>query len=241
MLTPQNVVEAAATYIRAHPQEVTRAIRGSMGLRFGMPLAALRWLMANLIDDARGLDPRIEARPPGLFVAATTERMETRMRISGVVHVTRIRVDDVRARMDLRVDDLHIDVLSERKTMVAALIKSGALNVSQIGDLVRELPRMPDFIIEAEGQRLVVDLMRAPSLANNLLLRHAIGLASALVTVHGVETEDDHVDMQLRPLPRGARSALRAIRSHFVRPAVYGAFDLMERWQRRRLSDGIRA
>ena len=238
MLTPQNVLEAAATYLRAHPEEVTRAIRGGMALRFGMPLAALRWLVAHLVDDASGLEPVLEARPPGLFVAATTEQMETRMRISAVVYVTGIRVDDLRARMDLRVDDLQIDILSERKTVVAALIKSGALDVSQVGDLVRELPRIPDFIIEAEGQRLVIDLMRAPSLSNNLLLRHAIGLASALVTVRGVETEDDHVDMQLRPLPRGARTAMRAFRSHFVRPAVYEALDFVERWQRRRLSNG---
>ena len=226
-------------YIRAHPEEVSRVVRGGLGLRFGMPLAALRWLMTHLVDDARGIDPVVEARPPGLFIAATTEKMETRMRVSAVVYVTRIRVDDLRARMELRVDDLHIDILSERKTVISALIRSGALDVSQVGNVVRELPKIPDFVVEAEGQRLVIDLMRAPSLAGNPVVRHAVGLTSALVTVQGVETEDDHVDMQLRAFPRGTRSAVRAFRSHLVRPAVNGAFDILERWQLRRLSDGI--
>ena len=239
VLNPQNIVEAAATYIRAHPEEVTRAIRGGIGLRFGMPLAAFRWLVARLVDDAQGLDPVLEARPPGLFVAATTERMQTRMRISAVVYVTKIRVDAMGVRMDLRVDELRIDILSDERTVLAALIKSGALDVSQLGDLMRELPETPEFLVEADGQRMVIDLMRAPSLSKNALLRHAIGLVSALVTVQGLETEDDHVDVQLRPLPRGTRNVFRAFRSHVVRPAVYGAFDLVERWQHRRLTDGV--
>lgn len=234
-------MEAATAYVRAHPEELTRAVRGGIGLRFGMPLAAFRWLLAHLVGDAQGIDPVLEARPPGLFVAATTERMETRMRISAVVYVTKIRVDAMGARMELRVEDLRIDILSERRTVLSALIKSGALDLSQLGDLVRELPRTPEFLVEAEGQRMVIDLMRAPSLSKTVLLRHAIGLVTSLVTVQGVETEDDHVDMQLRPLPRGTRNVLRAVRSHVVRPVVYGAFDLVERWQQRRLTDGIDA
>jgi hypothetical protein len=44
MPTPQETVEAVRSYLRTHPEELGRAVRSALGLRFGVPLAALRWL-----------------------------------------------------------------------------------------------------------------------------------------------------------------------------------------------------
>lgn len=236
---PEDFVFAVTDYLRDHPESISRAVFGGLGLRFGLPLAAVRWLLSNLIDDAKGLDPTVEERHNGLFVGASLEKMETKMRVSAIMHFTKISMDAEQVLLELRVDDLKIDILSTKRTMVSALIRSGALDVSQIGELVNELPDIPPFVVEAVGNRLVFDLMRAPSLAHNPLLRHAVGLVSSFITVRSVQTNEDHLDVALRAFPRGRRSALRAVRHHFVRPAIGGAFGALDRWQRRRLAESV--
>lgn len=237
MLDRRKLFEAASGYIKSHPEEVGRFVRGGLGLRFGVPLAAFRWLIKEVLGAADGMDPLVEAAPPGLRVAATLEKMDTRMRANAVIHFTRIAVSAHELRVELRLDDVHINVLSDNRTIVSALINSGALDVSRPGDLVNELPGIPPFIVEAEGHRLVLDLMRAPKLANNPLVRHVLGLLSSVVTLHGIQTDEDHLDVVFRALPRGGTAAVDAMQDHLLVPAVQGAVFLVDRWQRRRLAE----
>lgn len=238
MLDRRQAIEAATQFLRTHPDEITRFLRGGFGLRFGLPLAAFRWLITHVLGAANGMDPVVEAAPPGLKVAATLEKMETKMRAHATIYITRIDISAHEMRMELRLEGVRIDVLSERRTIVSALINSGALDVSRPGDLVNELPGIPPFVVEAEGHRLVLDLMRAPQLANNPLVRHALGLASSVITLHGVQTDEDHLDVVFRALPRGGSAAFNAVQDHLLVPAVQGAVFLVDRWQRRRLGAG---
>lgn len=238
MLDRRKLLEAASGFIKSHPEEVGRFVRGSLGLRFGVPLAAFRYLIKEVLGAANGMDPIVEAAPPGLRVAATLEKMDTKMRANAIIQFTRISISAHELRVELRLDDVHIDVLSEQRTIVSALINSGALDVSRPGDLVNELPGIPPFIVEAEGHRLVLDLMRAPQLANNPMVRHVLGLISSVITLHGIQTDDDHLDVVFRALPRGGSAAVDAVQDHLLVPAVQGAVFLVDRWQRRRLASG---
>lgn len=237
MLDRRKLFEAASTYIKTHPEEVGRFVRGGLGLRFGVPLASLRWLIKEVVGEANGMDPTVEACPPGLKVSATLEKMDTRMRAHATIVFTRIAISAHELRVELRLDDVHIDILSEHRTVVSALINSGALDVSRPGDLVNELPGIPPMIIEAEGHRLVLDLMRAPRLANNPAVRHVLGLLSSVITLHGIQTDEDHLDVVFRALPRGGTAAVNAMQDHLLVPAVQGAVFLVDRWQRRRLTE----
>ncbi|MCA9550359.1 MAG: hypothetical protein KC933_10005 [Myxococcales bacterium] len=239
MLDRRLAVQAATQYLRSHPDELTRFIRGGFGLRFGVPLAAFRWLITHVLGDANGMDPVVEAAPPGLRVAATLEKMDTKIRANATLYITRIAVSAHELRMELRLEDVSLKVLSERRTIVSALINSGALDVSRPGDLVNELPGIPPMVVEAEGHRLVLDLMKAPSLAKNPLVRHILGLTSSIITLHGVQTDEDHLDVVFRALPKGSAAAFNAVQDHLLVPAVQGAVFLVDRWQRRRLTDGI--
>ena len=221
MLDPSLMLDAATRYFRDHPEELSRAIRSSFGLRFGFPLAAFRWLTAAFVDQTKGFDAEFEAVPPGLKVGVTLERMNTRIRFSTIIYVHRIEVDPDQIRLEIRFEEPGLKVLSEEKTVLSALINSGALNVAQIGSLVRELPGMPPEVVDAYGDRVVFDLMQSPKLAGNRMVKHAVGLISSLVTVQNVQTESsDHMDVVLRTLPRGPHAAASALRSHLVSPGV---------------------
>lgn len=221
MVDPTRLFDAASRYLRDHPEELGRAIRSSFGLRFGLPLAAFRWLTQSFIDESKGLDPEFEAIPPGLKLGVTLDRMNTRIRFSTILYVHRIQVDTEQIRLEIRFEDASLKVLSAEKTILSALINSGALSVAHIGSLVRELPGMPPEVVDAYGDRVVFDLMQSPRLAGSPMVKHAVGLVSALVTVQDVQTESsDHMDVVLRTLPRGTQAAATALRSHLVSPGL---------------------
>ncbi len=220
MLDRRKVVNAVTSYLRENPREIERAVRSSFGLRFGVPLAAFRWLVQETAEDADALDLTIEAEPPGLRVAATFEKMETRLRGSAVVFVNRVLLSGDEVRFEVRLEQVDLQVLSSKKTQLSALIKSGALDVSKPGNLIDELPGIPPVIVEAYDNRLVIDLMRSPKFRNNRMLRHSIGLLSSLITVYGVQTESDHLDVVFRALPRGGFGAAGAIQEHVIEPGL---------------------
>jgi hypothetical protein len=220
MLDRRKVVSAVTQFVRDNPQEIERAVRSAFGLRFGVPLAAFRWLVQETAEDADALDLVIDAEPPGLRVAATFEKMDTRCRGSAVVFVNRVLLTGEELRFEVRLEQVALQVLSSKKTQLSALIKSGALDLSKPGNLIDELPGMPNVIVEAYDNRLVIDLMRSPKFRNNRMLRHSIGLLSSLVTVYGIQTESDHLDVVFRGLPQGAIGAASAIQEHVVEPGL---------------------
>ena len=220
MLDRRKIVSAVTNYLRENPQEIERAVRSTFGLRFGVPLAAFRWLVQETAEDANAMDLVIEAEPPGLRVAATFEKMETRLRGSAVVFVNRVLLSGDELRFEVRLEQVGLQVLSNKKTQLSALIKSGALDLSKPGNLIDELPGMPSVIVEAYENRLVIDLMRSAKFRNNRMLRHSIGLLSSLVTVYGIQTESDHLDVVFRGLPQGALGAASAIQEHVVEPGL---------------------
>jgi hypothetical protein len=218
MLSGRTVAGAAGRYLRRHPEELGRALRSALGLRLGVPVAAFRWLVEQTSRDPADADVEIEPHPPGLRLSGTFENMQTRLRGSAVVFIDRIEIDAQRIRIDLRLEQVRLRVLSERKTHLSALVKSGALDLSRPGNLVAELPGMPPFIVDAHDNVVGVDLMRDPKLGRNRMVVHAVGLLSSLVTVHAIETDSTHLDVLLRALPRGLGAAADAVEEHVVEP-----------------------
>ena len=142
------------------------------------------------------------------------------MRASAVCFVDRVLVDDAHVRIDLRFEDIDIQVLSEKKTQLGALIRTGALDISQVGDLLAELPDIPAFVVDAHGNRLSVDLMLHPTLRENPRLREMVGLVSSLVTVRALDTDARHLGVRFRPLPRGIIEAVEQVGDHVIEPGL---------------------
>lgn len=214
-------MEAAAYYLRRHPEEIYRSVVDLVSLRASIPVAALRWLageaLAGASDDNQVV---IETVPPGLRIGGTFEAMKTHLHAKATFFVDRVLVDESHARLDIRLEDIDIRVLSKTKTQIGALIRSGALDVSQIGDLLAELPDIPPFIVDAHGNRLSIDLMRHPTLRENPRLQEMVGLVSSLVTVRALETDPSHVGVRFRPLPRGVLEAVEQVGDHVIEPGL---------------------
>lgn len=213
MLDPRAILSAAVDYVKRNPDEVVKAAMNAAALRFGMPLAGLRWLSSQAKLGRKGpKDIEIGSAPPALRLGATVDAMGTPVRASAAIKVDEIEIGAHTLRVGIRLSDVKLALIGESETPIATLIKSGALDLSKPGNLVKFLPKRPPAIVDADGDRIVVDLMRVPKIADNSRLRRLLGIVTPLVHVRAIETDRDHLYVALRATPRGLRKAIDAIR-----------------------------
>jgi hypothetical protein len=213
MLDARALLNAAVEYVRKNPDELVRAAVNAAGLRFGVPLAALRWLSSQAkLPKKAPRDIDIGSAPPALRLSLSIDAMGTPVRASAAVRIDEIELSPETMRIGLRLNEVRLTLLGESDTPVATLIKSGALDLSKPGNLVKFIPKRPPAIVEADGDRIVVDLMKVPAVADNSLLRRALAVVTPVVGIRAVETDRDHLYVALRASPRGLPRALAALR-----------------------------
>ena len=203
-----------------HPEELGRAVRSALGLRFGVPIAALRWLGQQAERSGKVEDFHIDSVPPGIRLAGNIDVMNTPLRAGAVIFVERVVFNDEELTVALRLEDVMLKLDGESDSPIAALIKSGALDLSNPGTLVNFMPGRSPVLAEANGNRIVLDLMRDPKIGNNPLVRRAVSLLTSFVTLHGVETDTKHLDIAFRALPTGLGGAAQSVRKNIVLPSM---------------------
>lgn len=211
----RKAAQAVGSYLRQHPEELVRAAKNVASLKVGFPLAAVRWLIRELGGKKTPKDLRIEAREPGVFVSASLELMKTDLSVSTTVLVEEIIVRQDVLMLNIRLRDLDLQVApTSAATPIAALLRSGALNLSRPGDLVSYLPQRPAFLVEAKGDRFQLDLLKLPNLPQERA-RKILAALAPLVGVTTIRTADDHIDVALDPLPGGAKDAFERLKRLF--------------------------
>jgi len=214
MLDARSLVTAAVDYVRKNPDEVVRAVVNAAGLRFGVPLAALRYLTAQAkLPRKAPKDIEIGSSPPALRIGLTVDAMGTALRANAAIKIDEIDLGPDALRIGIRLGDVKLSLIGESESPVATLIKSGALDLSKPGNLVKFLPKRPPAIIEAEDDRIVIDLMLVPAIAKNAMLRRLLAVLTPVVNIRAIETDRDHIYVALKASPSGLPRALTALRN----------------------------
>ncbi len=207
------MVRAAGGYLKEHPEELLRAVRNAVGLRFGLPLDALRWLAAQARGKRAPRDVRLTAVPPGIRASAVVALAGTEVRAAATVFVERVVMTREELRFELRLSDVELKLIDEAaETPVATLLKSGALDLSKPGNLAAFMPKRPAMLVDAKDDRIVLDLKKHPKLQENGKAERLLGLLTPILTLSGIETDTDHLDLQIRAFPQGVAEAAAALR-----------------------------
>jgi hypothetical protein len=208
------LVRDAKDYLKQHPEEVLRALRGLLGLRFGVPMDAIRYFARELGGGPKApKDVQIEAAPPGVRLRATVDAMGTPLRVIAVVYIEELDISTSQLRIGVRIEGLTLEVLGESSSPIAGLIKSGALDLSKPGNLVAFMPKRPAALVDAKDDRIVVDLMKVPKIAENPRLKRALEIVTPVLGVRALKTKDDHLDLYLKADLAGLPVAVAAARS----------------------------
>lgn len=214
MLDARSLLSAAVDYVRRNPDELVRAAVNAAGLRFGVPIAGLRWLTSQAkLPRKAPKDIEIGSSPPAIRVGLSVDAMGTPVRASAAIRIDEIELSPETMRIGIRLNDVKLALLGESSTPVATLIKSGALDLSKPGNLVKFLPKLPPAIVHADNDRIVIDLMKVPALAKNELLRRVLAIVTPVMNVRAVETDRDHLYVALKASPRGLPQAIAALRA----------------------------
>ncbi|MGC4088372.1 MAG: hypothetical protein QM756_10815 [Polyangiaceae bacterium] len=212
----RDVAEAVFSYLKQHPEELVHVAKSAVGLRFGLPIAALRWLAGKAKGKKAPKDIDISAVPPGVRVAASFELMGTPLRASADVFVERVQLDEESFRLDVRLAQVSLKVLDDRvESPLAALLKSGALDLSKPGNLVAYMPKRPPILVEARDDKISLDLFRHPKLKSDPRIARLVRVIAPLVTVSAIETDPGHLEVALRAFPGGVRPAFQRVRNAF--------------------------
>ena len=207
------VLEGAAKYLRDHPEELLRALRNLLALRVGVPLDALRFFAGRAGGKKAPKDIVLEAVPPGLRVGATVDLMGTSVRANATVFIERVNITPEELRFEIRLSDVSLKVADDApESPIAALLRSGALDLSKPGNLAAYMPKRPALLVEAKDDRVVIDLMRHPKIAKNPRAIRTVALLAPLLTVAGIESDSQHLDVSLRAFPDGLKQAVGRIR-----------------------------
>lgn len=209
-MDPKAVIGRAIDWIRRHPEDVVQGLRNATDLKLTIPLDAFRFLAAEAKGARMPRKIDITAVPPGIRIGATLNAMKTDLRVDGTLVVDLVRIGRDELRVELRIRDLGLTVVGESDSPLSALIRSGALNLSQPGKLVAFLPKRPLYIVEASEDRIVLDLLRDPKLSARL--RRVTSLVTPLVTVTSIESRGDALGVQLSCLPAGLARAVDSLR-----------------------------
>lgn len=213
MLNPRAMAKAALGYVRKNPDEIVRAAVNATSLRFGVPLASLRWFAGQITGSKAPKEVEIGASPPALRVSALVDAVGTPLRASAAIKVDEVSISPEAVRIGIRLRDVKLKLVGEAESPVATLIQSGALDLSKPGNLVKFIPKRPKAIVEAEGDRIVLDLLKVPKLANNPAFLRALRVLTPVVGIAAIETDDDHLYVRLKARPSGLLEAARAARA----------------------------
>ena len=138
---------------------------------------------------------------------------------SAVVFIDRVTLDPDQIRLEVRLEEIWVEVIGNALTPVAALLRSGALDLSKPGELAKYMD-LPPVIVEARENKLTLDLMREPKIGDNPIVRQALSIVTPLITMHGIESDEDHLNIVFRALPQGVGSAAGALRTHLFQPGI---------------------
>jgi len=209
-MDPKALLERAVGWVKRNPEQIVEAAKNAAGLRLTVPLDALRFLASEIKGKNAPTDVEIVAVPPGIRVGLTLNVMKTTLRAALTLYIERVRLSPEELTFELRVRDVALFVIGNSDSPVATLVRSGALDLSKPGKLVGHLPKRPPFLVEADGDRLVIDLMRDERIAKRV--RPYVKYVTPLVTVNAVETNSDHLGVQLACLPDGLGMVVSTLR-----------------------------
>ncbi len=197
-----------------NPGTMLGMARHALGMRIAVPLDAVRWFIASSPPGKKApQDVTVMARPPAIAVGATIDLMGTTVRASASMKIEQLDVGPESLKVKIRLANVELKLLGESQTPVAALLKSGALDLSKPGNFVKFMPKKPDVLVEASDDIVVIDIMRNPKVRQNERVRRVLEALTPVVNVTGITTEGDFLILQLKATPLGFPRALNAARA----------------------------
>lgn len=206
-------LRSAASFAFRNPTALVSIAKHALGMRIAIPLDAVRWFIANTPPSKKApQDVTITSRPPAVAIGMTVELMGTPLRANTKITVEGIEVSEEQLRVSLALNDTELKVLGESSSPIAGLLKSGMLDLSKPGNLLKFMPKRPAVVVDARDNVIVLDLFQNPKIRDNETVRKTLSVLSPVLQVSGLSTEGDYLIVSLHPNAGGVQRAIAAVK-----------------------------
>jgi hypothetical protein len=162
----------------------------------------------------------IEPASPGLRIRGEAHALGAPIAFAARIDADGVHIEGERRTVTIRLSEVELSTSEDAPGPLADAIRNGMIDIDNPATLIGNMITLPDMIVAAKGQEVVLDLMRVPAIQRDEMLRAAIAAATSYLCVKGIRISDDAVELELGLLPGGPKEAALSTARAALIPAV---------------------
>lgn len=202
---------------RLDPAQALQTLMQALGGRISIPLSVIRGRLAEM---SKKVALEIEPVSPGLRIQGEAHALGAPICFAARIDADGIHIEGGHRTIRIRLSEVELSTSEDAPGPLADAIRNGMIDTDNPATLIGNMISLPDMIVEAKGQDIVLDLMRAPAIQRDEMLRAAIAAATSYLCVKGIRISDDAIELQLGLLPGGPKEAALSTARAVLTPAV---------------------
>ena len=202
---------------RLEPGQALRFLMQALGGRISIPLSSIRGPIAQMSEKVA---LEIEPVSSGLRVHGEAHALGAPIRFAARIDADGVRVEGEQRTIRIRLSEVDLSTNEDAPGPLADAIRNGMIDTDNPATLIGDMISLPDVIVEASGQDIVIDLMRVSAIRRDEMLRAAIAAATSYLCVKAIRVSDDAIELQLGLLPGGPKEAALSTARAVLTPAV---------------------
>jgi hypothetical protein len=202
---------------RLEPAKALRLLTESLGGRISIPLSSIRSRLEHL---SKKVVFEIEAASLGLRIKGETQALGAPIAFAARIDADGVHIDGEKRTVRIRLSEVSLSTTDDAPGPLADAIRTGMIDTQNPATLIGNMISLPDMVVSAEGQDVVLDLMRAPAMKSDEMLRAAVAAASSYLCVTDIHISEDAIELQLGLLPGGVKEAALSTARAALIPAV---------------------
>jgi len=205
--------------LRTKPQPVDalRLLSAALGGRVLIPLS---WIRDRLEPLSKKVALEIEADGPGLRIHGEAEALGAPITFAARIDADGVHVEGMKRTLRIRLSEVALTTTDDAPGPLADAVRTGMIDTKNPATLIGNMVSLPEMVVSAEGQDLVIDLMKIPAIARDERLQAAVAAASSYLGITAIRIADDSLELQLGLLPGGAKEAALSTARAALAPAV---------------------
>jgi len=202
---------------RPEPARALRLLMQALGGWVSIPLSSIRSRLAQLSEKVA---LEIEPVSPGLRIRGEAHALGAPISFAARIDADGVHVEGERRTIRIRLSEVELSTTKDAPGPLADAIRNGMIDTNNPATLIGNMISLPDMIVEAKGQDVVLDLMRIPAIQRDEMLRAGIAAGTSYLCVKGIRVSDDAIELQLGLLPGGMKEAALSTARAALTPAV---------------------
>lgn len=199
------------------PGQVARLLVQALDGRVAVPLSVVRQRLDALRDKVA---LEVEAVGPGLRVRGEARALGAPIRFSARVDADGIRIEGNTRTASIVLSEVTLATDDDAPGPLADAIRKGMIDTTNPASLIANVMPLPDMILVAEGQEIVIDLMKVPAIEADPMIAASFAAVTSYLCVTRIEIADDAVVLRLDLLPGGAKEAALSTARMALLPVV---------------------